>query len=340
MTSFIHNIDSFTEKPIVSTAHQVHSNQAFGKVAVLLGGRSSERVISLQSGQNILEALLRQGVDAHPIDPDENFVQTIANGRFDRAFIALHGKDGEDGVIQGVLQMLGIPYTGSGVAASALAMDKPRAKLVMYGLDIPTPPFGVAKTLEQANQLSKKIPFPLSVKPVAEGSSIGVTRVATLSELPSAFAKAAQYGDVIIEQWIDGKDYFVSVLGDKVLPSVEVHTQSAFYDFEAKYESDATQYLCPSPIEWEDEKNLRAIAYRAFCALGCEGWGRVDLIKDHAGKFWVLEVNTIPGMTSHSLVPMSAKADGIDFDALVLEILGMTVRAQKSVDKISESAQI
>lgn len=340
MTSFIHNIDSFTDKPIVSTAGRRHAKTAFGKVAVLLGGRSAERAISLQSGQNILEALLRKGVDAHPIDPDEHLIQTLMTGRFDRVFIALHGKEGEDGIIQGFLQMLGIPYTGSGVAASALAMDKARAKLVMNGLDIPTPPFGVAKTLEQANQLAKKIDFPLSVKPVAEGSSIGVTRVSCLAELPSAFAKAAQYGDVIVEKWVDGKDYFVTVLGEKVLPSVEVHTQSAFYDYEAKYESEATRYLCPSPISWEDEKNLRAIAYRAFCALGCEGWGRVDFIRDQAGKFWVLEVNTIPGMTSHSLVPMSAKASGIEFDELVLEILGMTMGVDQKLDSISESAQI
>lgn len=340
MTSFIHNIDSFTEKPIVAVSPRDGSKKAYGKVAVLFGGRSSERAVSLQSGQNIFESLLKQGVDAHAIDPDENIVHVLTAGKFDRAFIALHGKEGEDGIIQGFLQMLGIPYTGSGVAASALAMDKARAKLVMHGLDIPTPAFGVAKTLEQANQLASLIAFPLSVKPVSEGSSIGVTRVGTLAELPAAFAKAAQYGDVIIEKWLDGKDFFVSILGDKVFPSVEVQTSSAFYDYEAKYESDATQYLCPSPIAWEDEKNLRAIAYRAFCALGCEGWGRVDLIRDADGKFWVLEVNTIPGMTSHSLVPMSAKAAGISFDELVLEILDMTMGVQQTLDVISESAQI
>lgn len=337
MASFIHNIDSFTDKPIVSTAAQgVHSKKLFGKVAVLLGGRSAERAISLQTGQNIVESLKRQGVNVHAVDPSDDFLQVMKAGQFDRVFIALHGTGGEDGVIQGFLETLGIPYTGSGVAASALAMDKARAKLVMNGLEIPTPPFGLAKTLEQAQALAKKIDFPVSVKPVAEGSSIGVTRVASLEALPEAFAKAAQYGDVIVEKWIDGKDFFVSILGDQVLPSVEVHTSSAFYDYEAKYESNVTQYLCPAPLAWEEEKEVRAIAYRAYCALGCEGWGRVDLVRDVAGKFWVLEVNTVPGMTSHSLVPLSAKAAGIDFDALVMEILTMILQKECAAEKVSK----
>lgn len=337
MTSFIHNIDSFTDKPIVSTAVQrAGSKRIFGKVAVLLGGQSAERAISLQTGQNILESLQRQGVDAHPIDPGDNLYQMMQEGQFDRAFIALHGRGGEDGGIQGFLETLKIPYTGSRVAASALAMDKARAKLVMNALEVPTPPFGIAKTLEQAKALVEKIDFPVSVKPVSEGSSIGVTRVASLVALPEAFAKAAQYGDVIIEKWIDGKDFTVSILGDRVLPSLEVHTPSAFYDYEAKYESNATQYLCPAPLAWEEEKALRAIAYRAYCALGCEGWGRVDLVRDSAGKFWVLEVNTVPGMTSHSLMPLSAKAAGISFDELVIEILAMTLEEQIVSEKVSK----
>lgn len=339
--SFVHNIDSFTEKPIIRTIQTDNAKTIFGKVAVLFGGRSSERAISLQSGQNILDSLLSQGVDAHPIDPDDTLVQKLHDGKFNRAFIALHGKEGEDGVIQGLLEMLKIPYTGSKVAASALAMDKARAKLVMHALGIPTPPFGVAKSYAQAESLAQKIDYPLSVKPVAEGSSIGVTRVANKDQLSAAYAKAAQHGDVIVEKWMDGKDFFVTVLGDTVLPSVEVHTMSDFYDYQAKYESDATQYLCPSPIEWEQEKTVRTIAHQAFCALGCEGWGRVDLVCDKDGKFWVLEVNTIPGMTSHSLVPMSAKAAGISFDELVLRILSMTQLSEENTSQVvSKAAQL
>jgi D-alanine-D-alanine ligase len=204
---------------------------------------------------------------------------------------------------------------------------------VMNSLGISTPPFGLAKTLEQAQILTKNIGFPVSVKPVAEGSSIGVTRVASLEALPHSFAKAQFYGDVIIEKWIDGKDFFVSILDTEVLPSVEVHVPGQFYDFEAKYESNQTQYLCPSPHSQEKEMELRDLAYRAYCALGCEGCGRVDLVQDVNAEFWVLEVNTIPGMTSHSLVPMSAKAVGIEFDELVLRILAMTLPAVSKDEK-------
>lgn len=310
----------------------------FGKVAVLLGGRSPERAISLQSGQAILEALLRQGVDAHAIDPDENLALELTKGKFDRVFNALHGKEGEDGVVQGVLQMLGIPYTGSKVAASALAMDKARAKYVMMGTQIPTPQFSVAKSLEEVMGIAAILPFPISIKPVDAGSSLGVTRVADKEGLADAYAKAkaVSSGDVIVEQWIDGKDFFVGILGDTVLPAVEVRTTAAFYDYEAKYESEATQYLCPAPLTAVQEQNIRALAYRAFCALGCEGWGRVDLIQDAQGHFWVLEVNTIPGMTSHSLVPLSAKVAGLDFDALVMAILKTTLNETHTEAKVCE----
>jgi D-alanine-D-alanine ligase len=340
MANLIQNLESFTEKTLVRKTSQKTSAKAFGKVAVLLGGRSSERAISLQSGENILAALLRQGVDAHPIDPDEKLAEKLIQGKFDRAFIALHGKEGEDGVIQGLLTMLGIPYTGSKVAASALAMDKARAKLVMHGLRIPTPIFGVAKNVEQAKEIAQKIGFPVSIKPIAEGSSIGVTRVEDVPNLPAAFTNAAQYGDVIVEKWIDGKDFFVSIVGSQVLPSVEVRIAGGFYDYEAKYESDHTQYLCPAPIPAAKERNLRAMCYRAFCALGCEGWGRVDLVQGKDGKFWILEVNTIPGMTSHSLVPMSAKAAGMSFDDLVMTILESTLEADISVQKVGGIAQV
>lgn len=339
MANLIHNLKTFTEKPISRAEKKKLHATEFGKVAVLYGGRSSERAISLQSGENILNSLLNQGIDAHGIDLDENVAQILIEGKFERAFIALHGKEGEDGVVQGLLQLLGIPFTGSGVAASALAMDKARAKLVMNGLRIPTPVFGVAKDVETANEIAQKIGFPISVKPVAEGSSIGVTRVANLAGMASAFHKAARYGDVIIEKWIDGKDFFVSVVGETVLPSVEVHAAGGFYDYQAKYESHETKYLCPAPISLAKERALRALAYRAFCALGCEGWGRVDLMQDSNGKFWVLEVNTIPGMTSHSLVPMSANAAGMSFDDLVLMILEQTLQVESTSELVGEVAR-
>jgi D-alanine-D-alanine ligase len=339
VANLIQNLETFTEKPLVRSLSKGTHVKAFGKVGVLYGGRSSERAVSLQSGENILNSLLQQGVDAHGIDVDQNLAERLIEGKYDRVFVALHGKEGEDGVIQGLLQMLEIPYTGSGVGASALAMDKARAKLVMHGLLIPTPVFGVAKNVDHANEIAQKIGFPISVKPVAEGSSIGVTRVANAAGIAHAFAKAARYGDVIVEKWIDGKDFFVSVVGDKVLPSVEVHTPGGFYDYQAKYESHETQYLCPAPISNEKEHELRDLSYRAFCALGCTGWGRVDLIQDENDKFWVLEVNTIPGMTSHSLVPMSAKAAGTSFDELVLMILESTFEVEQFTKIVGEVAQ-
>jgi D-alanine-D-alanine ligase len=320
MANLIHHYETFTEKLLVRTPKPTSQMNEFGKVAVLMGGRSSEREISLISGQNILAALLSSGVNAHGIDPSKDLSQLI-EGKFNRAFVALHGKEGEDGVIQGMLQMLGIPYTGSGVAASALAMDKARAKLVMHGLRIPTPDFGIAKTVDQAKMISEKLGFPVCVKPISEGSSIGVTRVNQSNDISNAFNKAAHYGEVIIEKWIEGKNVTVAIVGEAVLPSIEIRTASEFYDFNAKYESEETQYICPAPLSMAKERILRALAIRAFCALGCEGWGRVDFMQDQQGKCWVLEVNTIPGMTSHSLVPMAAKAAGVDFEKLVLAIL-------------------
>ncbi len=339
----VQNVKEFMDRP--SFAQQSLSMQSagkqdvrrYGKVAVIFGGRSSERKISLESGNSCLESLLRSGVDAYPIDPDDDLAINLRLGKFDRAFIMLHGKEGEDGIVQGTLQMMGLPFTGSGVAASALAMNKSRAKLVMHGLDVPTPVFGVAYSLEQANVLAKKIGLPVSVKPVNEGSSIGVTRVEDMAQLANAYARAAIYGEVMIEQWIDGADFFVSVLGDQVLPAVKVKPANGFYDYNAKYESNKTQYLCPPPISKEQERELADISYRAFKALGCEGWGRVDLVQDKEGNFWVLEVNTIPGMTSHSLVPMSALAQGMSFDDLVMAILTTTLNEnQMSVGNLAQ----
>ncbi len=309
----------------------------FGKVAVLFGGRSAERSVSLESGQACLEALLRQGVDAHPVDPDEYLSKTLEAGQYDRAFIMLHGKEGEDGVIQAVLEMIGIPYTGSRVAASALAMDKARSKLVMHALDIPTPIFGVANSISEAQYLVETMGLPVSVKPISEGSSLGVSCVTDLKQLPNAFTRAAQYGGVIVEKWVEGTEFFVSILGDEVLPAVSVKPASGFYDFNAKYASDQTEYFCPSGLSPEKEQELKDLSLRAFTALGCEGWGRLDAIQDKQQNFWFLEANTVPGMTSHSLVPMSAKAVGMSFDNLVVAILATSlIQTQVSVGKLAQ----
>lgn len=311
--------------------------QDFGKVAVLFGGRSAERSISLESGQTCLEALLRQGVDAHPVDPDSALSQTLKSGQYDRAFIMLHGKEGEDGVIQATLEMLGIPYTGSKVAASALAMDKARSKLVMHALDLPTPIFGIAHSIEEAKYLVEKIGLPVSVKPISEGSSLGVTYLQESAQLGNAFTRAAQYGGVLIEKWIEGTEFFVSILGHEVLPIVSVKPESGFYDFDAKYASEQTQYFCPSGLSPEKEQELKDLSLSVFLALGCEGWGRLDAVQDKQQNFWFLEANTIPGMTSHSLVPMSAKAAGMSFDDLVMAILTTSfVANQVSVGKLAQ----
>lgn len=327
MAKIIHHYETFSEKSITRSHPSNPKASEFGKVAVLFGGNSSERSVSLQSGQCVLEALLRQGVNACGVDSSDNVVQKLIDSECERVFVALHGSGGEDGVIQGLLQMLKIPFTGSNVAASALAMDKARAKLVMDGLRIPTPAFGVAKTSAQAELIAQKIGFPVCVKPISEGSSIGVTRVNEAAHMSQAFSKAICYGDVIIEKWIEGKNLTVAIVGEQVLPSIEIRTSNEFYDFTAKYESDETQYICPAPLSMAKERNIRALAKRAFHALGCEGWGRVDFMQDSEGKCWVLEVNTIPGMTSHSLVPMAAKAAGMDFDQLVIRILQTTLVA-------------
>jgi len=310
----------------------------FGKVAVLFGGTSAEREVSLESGTAVFQALLRQGVDAHPVDTQEingqpHFIDVLRDGGFDAAFIVLHGKNGEDGTIQGLLELLNIPFTGSSVAASALAMDKVRSKLVFQALNLPTPPFAVASNFEQAQQLAKTIGYPISVKPTQEGSSIGVSRVTELSGLLEAFSLASQYGEVMIEKWIEGSDFFVTIIDSVAYPSVQVKIDDGFYDYQAKYKSNDTKYSCPADIPEIKEQELRKIAKDAFESLGCTGWGRVDLVQDKEGKFWVLEVNTVPGMTSHSLVPMSAKAQGIEFDELVINLLSQVSTMSKCVER-------
>lgn len=299
--------------------------QRFGRVAVLLGGTAAERPISLISGKAVLEALQRAGVNAVAFDTAERPVSELAG--FDRAFIVLHGRGGEDGTIQGLLELMNIPYTGSGVLASALGMDKERTKLVWLGAGLPTPQYRRLKVGMDFMQVANDLGLPLMIKPSHEGSSIGMCKVMQADELPRAFANAAVYdSEVIAETWIGGgHEYTVVILDGEALPVIRMKTDRDFYDFEAKYEANDTQYLCPCGLPAEKEKELQKLALEAFALVGASGWGRIDAMMDEQGRFWLLEVNTVPGMTDHSLVPMAAKAAGLSFTDLVLAILAQTL---------------
>lgn len=304
----------------------------YGKVAVVMGGRSAERDISLLSGTAVLNALQRSGVDVIGIDADSKLLQTLRDEKVQRVFIMLHGRDGEDGKLQGALEWLGIPYTGSGVLASALAMDKIRSKLIWQRLGLSTPDF--VKLNAQSNFAAVLAELgPCFVKPVSEGSSIGIGGASTLDELQYAWQKASVYDSVVLaERWIRGPEYTVAILDDEVLPIVEMQTGNAFYDYEAKYLSDATRYICPSELDAHASAQLQELALAAYKAVGCSGWGRVDVMRDADGHFWLLEVNTTPGMTGHSLVPMAAAAAGISFDQLVLRILDGSLQQRADAD--------
>jgi len=294
----------------------------FGKVALLLGGQSAEREVSLKSGGAVLAALVRQGVDVHALDPTEaGTLERLRTGGFDRVFIILHGRGGEDGQIQGVLESIGLPYTGSGVLGSALGMDKYRCKLLWQGCGLPTADFALMAEeadLEKAGALG----FPLMIKPAHEGSSIGMARANNAEELATAWRAAAEYdSQVLAERWITGPEYTCAVLDGEALPIIELETPHAFYDYDAKYFADTTSYICPCGLPDADELRFRAMCVDAFEAVGASGWGRVDFMLDEKGQPYLLEVNTVPGMTDHSLVPMAAKVRGLDFDALVWRIL-------------------
>jgi len=295
----------------------------FGRVAVLMGGNSAEREISLKSGQAILNALLRQGVDALGIDTAHDVVTQLTKTQFDRVFIALHGRGGEDGTIQGLLEHLGLAYTGSGVLGSALAMDKYRTKLVWQGLGLPTPAFVPLQADSDLNQVVEQVGLPLMVKPVLEGSSVGITKVTTVNELAQAVEIALQFDCLVIaERFFSGIEYTAAILQDTVFPLIRLETPREFYDYTAKYSDNNTSYICPCGLAAEQEQALQTLAKQAFFSIGASGWGRVDFIVDSAGQAWLLEVNTIPGMTEdHSLVPKAAKVAGINFDQLVLRIL-------------------
>lgn len=296
--------------------------KAFGKVGVLLGGRSAEREVSLNSGGAVLAALLRQGVDAHAFDPAERDLADLARQHFDRVIIALHGRYGEDGTIQGALELLGIPYTGSGVMASALAMDKWRTKLLWEAAGVPTPEYALLDAATNFDAVVQKLGLPIFVKPAREGSSIGMSRVTAAADLKCAWEKAAQFDPLVLaERFIDGAEYTCAILGNSALPMIRLVPKTDFYDYEAKYVRDDTEYRVPCGLTVRDEQAIQALALKAFAVLGCSGWARLDVMLDAAARPYFLEANTSPGMTNHSLVPMAARAAGMDFDALVMKIL-------------------
>jgi len=298
----------------------------FGKVAVMMGGSSAEREISLQSGQAVFDALLRQKIDARIVDPQEGLMMQLEKGKFDRVFIALHGRGGEDGVMQGLLETLELPYTGSGVLGSSLAMDKCRSKRVWQSHGMATPAFVELDEHSDWAAAVKYLGLPLIVKPVREGSSYGASKVKKSSDLESAWRQAHQYdGRVMAESWIEGSEYTVPILGDQILPMIRLETPREFYDYEAKYIADTTQYHCPCGLDAQIQDELGRLAFDAFKALDASGWGRVDFMIDEDDKPWLIEVNTVPGMTSHSLVPMSAKQAGMSFDDLTLKILATSL---------------
>ena len=296
--------------------------EQFGKVAVLYGGTSAEREVSLASGTAVLNALRGAGVDAEGIDAGRDLVSRLEDMSPDRVFIALHGPGGEDGTVQGALEFLGLPYTGSGVLASALAMDKWRTKLLWRGLGLPTARFAVLREGMDWSRVLEDLGGTVMVKPAREGSSIGMAKADTSEQLAAAWRAAARHGSsVIAEAWLSGAEYTVAILNGEALPAIKLETDRGFYDYEAKYLRDDTRYLCPCGLTPEREAELKTLSLSAFDSLGCRGWGRVDVMLDGSGEFQLLEVNTVPGMTDHSLVPMAARASGMDFGQLVLRIL-------------------
>lgn len=295
------------------------SVSAYGKVALLMGGWSAERDVSLNSGKAVLAALQAAGVDVTAIDADRSVAGVL--GGFDRVFNIMHGRGGEDGVLQGALELLDMPYTGSGVLASALAMDKLRTKLLWAGMGLPTPKYVVMQSVDDCQRVLDELTLPVMIKPALEGSSIGMSKVSKAQDLLAAYQLAAQYGVVFAEQWITGTEYTAAILNGEALPLIKLETDQDFYDYAAKYERNDTRYLCPCGLDAGAESALQAVALQAFAAVEAAGWGRVDLMVDESGKPWLIEVNTVPGMTDHSLVPMAAKQAGISFEALVQHVL-------------------
>ena len=298
----------------------------FGKVAVLLGGKSAEREVSLDSGTAVLEALVRSGINAEAFDPQERSVTELVN--YDRAFIVLHGRGGEDGQIQGALEWLNVPYTGTGVQGSAIGMDKVKTKQVWQGSDLPTAPYRIVTKDSDLDAMIANLGLPVIIKPVHEGSSVGMSKVEKAEDFANAIEKATQHDAVVMaEKWITGREFTISFLNGQPLPVIRLQPPAdvAFYDYEAKYQRDDVQYGIPCGLSEDEEKSLQALCLRAFQAVGAEGWGRIDAMQDQDGNFWLLEVNTVPGMTSHSLVPKAAQAVGYGFDQLCVAILEQTL---------------
>jgi D-alanine-D-alanine ligase len=319
--------------------YEIRDSADFGRVAVMLGGDSSEREVSLDTGTAVLKALRSKGVDAHAWDPAEKSIIEFASAGFDRVWIALHGPGGEDGSLQGALQWLHVPYTGSGVMASAIAMDKVRSKQLFGATGIPTPDFAILRTQVDALDAVEKIGLPIIIKPSGEGSSVGMSKVFERAELRGAVDLALQYGDTaLLEQCIDGSEFTVGVLQGRALPSIRIVTPRVFYDYEAKYKSDLTEYICKGTSNDAEEQQYADLAVAAFSKLGCSGWGRVDFMTGADGQPLVLEVNTVPGMTSHSLVPMAAREDGIDFEDLCWRILETSFSRELAQDNVGVAA--
>lgn len=294
----------------------------FSKVAVLMGGWSAEREVSLNSGQAVLDALIRQGVNAIGIDVDQNICERLKQEQVSHVFNMMHGRGGEDGVIQGVLDVLKIPYTGSGVLGSALSMDKMRCKQLWLGLSLPTPEYQILQSEQDCEDALQKLGLPLMIKPVLEGSSIGISKVKSVQEMMPAWQVAKACGGAIMaEKFIQGEEYTATILGDQVLPMIRLETHNDFYDYQAKYISNDTRYVCPCGLPEETEKQLGKLMKQAFDAVMAKNWGRVDFMIDKDNKPWLIEVNTVPGMTDHSLVPMAARQAGYSFDELVMKIL-------------------
>jgi D-alanine-D-alanine ligase len=313
---------------------RVEAASEFGKVAVLYGGASTEREISLVSGAAVLAALKRRGIDATGVDPRDESLFELRQRGFDRAFIALHGPGGEDGSVQGALEVLGLPYTGSGVQGSSLGMDKLRTKRLAAALGVMTADSCVLRTVGDCALALERLGLPLIVKPATQGSSVGMSKVTAAAELEPAYRAAAAVDDVVFaEKWITGAEYTVAVLHRRVLPAIRIEAANAFYDYEAKYHRNDTKYHCPAGLSAQAEAHLASLALAAFDAIGAEGWGRVDFMADHTGRPLLLEINTVPGMTDHSLVPMAARAAGIDFDELCWQVLETSFVRQLREDK-------
>ena len=304
----------------------------FGRVAVLYGGLNAEREVSLNSGAAVLQGLLDAGVDAHGVDVGADIIDVLQQGDFDRVFNILHGRMGEDGVIQGALELMGIPYTGCGVAASALCMDKLTTKRVWLGMGLPTPAHQILTAETDFAAVVAELGLPLVIKPVLEGSSVGLSKVTQLVQMEPAYRLAAKSAaTVMVEQWITGAEYTISILDGEVLPAIRIEPEGELYDYNAKYISDNTQYHCPCGLSVADEQAMKQLALSAFQAVNGSSWGRVDLMRGDDGKNWLIEVNTNPGMTDHSLTPKAAAAVGMSFSELVVRILGTTLNNTQAV---------